>query len=1043
MQSQNFWRTLLKKITSRVFRYAFSLLYLLSLVGSTPLLAQTNRIINGTVTEQSTGEPVIGATVSVKGTTEGTITDFQGKYSIEVGPQAQILVFSFIGKTTIEETIGDRTIIDVSMKEESIGLEEVVAIGYGSIKKSDVTGSVSSISAEDIAKVPVTSIDQTLQGKVSGVQVLQLSAQPGGTTSIRVRGGSSIYAGNEPLFVIDGMPIDSRNAQSWTSSPTQNAMAGLSPNDIESIEILKDASATSIYGARGANGVVMITTKRGKAGKDVINFEAYYGIQKQAKSIDVMNATQYAILYDEAGRNTAIDNGETYEPVFPNPQSLGAGTDWQNEIYRTAPQQNYQLSFSGGDEKTTYAISGNYFDQEGIIVGSDFKRYALRANVDRKLRENLRVGTSISLSRNDANTVGSSTQGGFFPGVVNTALTISPALPVRDSTGQYTLTDPNADAWLDNPVAVTREVTAKSKNNRIMANTFAEYTLLDQFKFKVSLGIDQTNNVQDYYTPRFIYSGSFNDGQARYATFESTTVVSENTITWDRILQEKHSFNVLAGYTFQKTDQRSFIDVATGFPSDRLGHYGITDAGDIPSIYTGFGDEALISYLGRVNYVYDSRYLLTLTGRVDGSSKFGKDNKYGFFPSAAIAWRLSQEEFIKDLNIFYNLKLRASIGISGNDKIPNYQFIPTMESTTYYFNNNYIATGYSPERTGNDKLKWETSQQLDIGLDMAFLNGRIAIVADYYNKYTFDLLYLAETPYTSGFANSFLNVGSMVNNGFEFGLNTANFEGKFDWSTDFNIAFNKSRVTDLNNNDATYISNDEYKLKLGYWSVIDVGEELGSFYGLVSDGIWQKDEADKAAIYGKKPGDFKYKDLVEDNIINEKDRKVIGHAQPDFIFSLNNNFSFGNFELSAFINGVYGNDILNANRFELESGNGLSNASIDMLNRWTPDNPSNTYPRASRNADYLRMSDRYLEDGSYIRLQLLTLAYNLPASLTNRAKIQGARIYVSAKNLLTITNYTGFDPEVGRFEQSAIRQGYDYGGYPSSKTWLIGISINL
>ena len=1043
MYSQNFGSAAQKKSAGKILRYFNLVLYLSFLVGTFSLSAQNTRTIKGTVTEQSTGDPVIGATVSVKSEAVGTITDLQGNYSLEAGPEAKTLVFSFVGKATVEETIGDRTNINVSMIEESIGLEEVVSIGYGSIKKSDVTGSVSSISAEDIAKVPVTSIDQALQGKVSGVQVLQLSAQPGGATSIRVRGGSSIYAGNEPLFVIDGMPVDSKNAMSWTSSPTQNGMAGLNPSDIESIEILKDASATSIYGARGANGVVMVTTKRGKAGKDIINFEAYYGIQKQAKGIEVMNAAQYAELYDEAGRNAALDKGENYSPKFPNPLSYGAGTDWQKEIYRAAPQQNYQLSFSGGDGKTNYAISGNYFDQDGIIVGSDFKRYALRANVDRKLRENFKVGTSVSLSRNDANTVGSSTQGGFFPGVVNTAMTISPALSVKDSTGKYTLTDPNADAWLDNPVAVTREVTSKTKNNRIIANTYAEYNLLKQLKFKVSLGVDQINDVQDYFTPRFIYSGSFNDGQARFATYESTTVISENTINWDKTFMDKHSFNILAGYTFQKTDQRAFIDVSTGFPSDRLEYYGIADGGDIPTIYTDFGEEALISYLGRINYVYDTRYLITLTGRMDGSSKFGKDNKYGIFPSAAFAWRLSQEEFIKNLNVFYNLKLRASIGISGNDKIPNYQFIPTLNSTTYYFNNSFIAQGYTPARTGNDKLKWETSRQLDIGLDMGFLNGRISIVADYYNKYTFDLLYFAETPYTSGFSNSFLNVGSMVNNGFEFGLNTTNFEGKFNWTTDFNISFNKSRVTDLNNNDATYISNDEYKLKLGYWSVIDVGEELGSFYGLVSDGIWQKDEADKAAVFGKKPGDFKYKDLKEDNVINELDRKVIGHAQPDFIFSLNNSFSFGNFDLSAFINGVYGNQILNANRFELESGNGLSNASIDMLERWTPDNPSNTYPRGNRSADYLRMSDRYLEDGSYIRLQLLTLAYNLPMKITNRTKIQGARVYVSAKNLLTITNYTGFDPEVGRFEQSAIRQGYDYGGYPSSKTWIVGISINL
>jgi TonB-linked SusC/RagA family outer membrane protein len=773
-----------------------------------------------------------------------------------------------------------------------------------------------------------------------------------------------------------------------------------------------------------------------------MSFQTYYGFQKIAKKIDVMNATQYAELYDEAGRNAAADNGETYTPVYPDPQSLGTGTNWQDQIYRVAPQQNYELSFSGGDDKTSYTLSANYFDQNGIIYGSDFKRYSGRANIERHISKKLKAGTNLTYSQINAHTVGSSTQGGFFPGVVNTALTMSPTLPVKDSTGQYTLTDPNANAWLDNPVAVTRDVVSKSKTNRFIGNIYGEYSVVEDLKLRVSLGIDQNNNVQDYFMPDYIYSGSFNGGQARFATYESAQVLNENTLTWDHAFGD-HKLNLLGGFTYQKTSDRSFIDVATNFPGNRLSYYGIATAEDKPSIYTGFGDEALISYLGRFNYNYKSKYMLTLTGRADGSSKFGPDNKYGFFPSAAAAWRLSEEDFIKDLKLFYSLKLRASYGISGNDKIPNYQYIPTMTSTQYYFNNSYAATGFAPQRSGNDKLKWETTRQFDLGLDMGFLQGRIYAVADYYNKMTYDMLYNAEIPANTGFTTTLLNVGSMRSNGFEFSLNTENIRSVLTWTTDFNISFNKTIIEDLNNNDATYISNDEYKLKIGYWSVIEKGKELGSFFGLRSDGIWQKDEADLAAVYGAHPGDFKYVDRNHDSVINSADRTIIGSAQPDFIWSINNNFTFRNFDLSIFINGVFGNKILNANRFELESGNGLSNASTALLNRWTETNPSNEYPRANRNADYLHMSDRYLENGSYIRLQLVTLGYNLPESLSGKLGIEHAKIYVTGKNLLTITNYTGFDPEAGRFGQSNIRQGYDYGAYPAAKTFLIGLNLDF
>lgn len=1029
-------------------KYPGKLLYLfifmlMGLLSGEYLIAQGSGTITGTVVLEGETEGVPGISVIEKGTQNGTITNTEGEYSLTVSPDATHLIFSFVGMKTKEVAIEGRSVINVTMEEDIIGLEEVVAIGYGSIKKSDLTGSVGSVKVEEISKNPVTSLDQSLQGRIAGVQVVQTSAQPGGNTLFRVRGGSSIYSRGEPLYIIDGMQINSSENLSFLSAPPINALSSLNPNDIESIEILKDASATSIYGAKGANGVVLITTKRGMANTDRVRFEAYYGIQEIAKKIEVMNATQYAILYDEAGRNAAEDQGRTYTPTFPDPESLGEGTDWQENIYRVAPTQNYQLSVSGGTERTQYSLSGNYFNQEGIIIGSDFRRFSFRSNLDHNVSERLKVGSNLTINRTDANIVGSSTQAGFFPGVVNTSLTMSPVLPIRDSTGQYTLRDPYADAWLDNPVAVTRDLTAKDNVIKLVGNVYGNYRIFEGLDLKISLGLDQYRNNQDYYNPSYTYSGSFNDGQSRFLTGDQWVFLNENTLNYMKIFGDVHEINALAGFTYQRKDSRTFIDVVTGFPSDRLGHYGISEGQNMPNIMTAFREEALVSYLSRVNYSYSSKYLATLTYRIDGSSKFGPNNKFGHFPSAAIAWRISSEPFMENLDFIYNMKLRASLGTSGNDGIPNYQFIPTTTAVDYYFNNNGPFTGYVQDRVGNDDLRWETTRQLDIGIDLALLNGRVSFVSDYYNKYTYDMLYFAEVPFTSGFPNALINVGSMVNRGFEFTANTVNFQGAFTWTSDFSISFNKSEILDLNNNDATYISDDTYKLKIGNWAVIDEGEELGSFYGLVSDGIWQLDEADEAAVYGARPGDFKYVDLNDDDRIDAADRKIIGHAQPDFFWSLNNTLSWKGLELSFYFHGVHGNDILNSNRFELESGNGLSNSSIEMLNRWTPENPSDVYPRANRNADYLRMSDRYLEDGSYIRLQVLTLGYDLPAKIVRRAGLQGIKVYVSGKNLLTFTDYSGFDPEVGRFGASNIRQGYDLGGYPSAKTYLIGLNIDF
>jgi TonB-dependent starch-binding outer membrane protein SusC len=1027
------------KLIKRKIMKTRSFLICLLMLGVTAVSLAQQRTLSGTVTYAVDSSPLPGITVQVPGSTTGTVTGMQGEYSLAVPADSKLLKFSFMGMKTIEIAIGTSNKIDVQMEDQAQNLDEVVVIGYGTVKKKDLTGSVTVLSADKLDEIPANSFDQAIQGRMSGVAVTQLSSQPGGATSISIRGNNSIYAGTDPLYVIDGVIIEPNKNLSWIGSPSENGMSSINPNDIESISVLKDASATAIYGARGANGVVIITTKRGKAGKDKVTFEAYYGTQIKAKNIEVMNAEQYATLYDEAGY---IADPDGYTPKYPDPTSLGAGTDWQSEIYRDAPIESYQMSLSGGNEKTNYLISAGYFSQDGIIQGSDFKRYSFRANIDHRINKKFKVGNSLVYSHSVSNTVPTDTPGGFFPGVVNTALIISPVLPVYQSNGQYTLTDPDADAWLDNPVAVTRAVDAVSKTNRLIGNLFMEYDIRKCLKFKTSFGADIYHQVQDMYTPRFVYSGSWNDGQARFISTDINVYLFENTLTYNKTFNKKHKITALGGITFQQSESRSFIDIVTGFPNDILSYYGIQSATNLPTIYSNTIESAIASYLTRVNYGLNEKYLFTLTGRVDGSSKFGSNNRYGFFPAAAFAWRASEEDFIDDLNVFSNLKLRLSYGATGNDRIPDFHYISTLGAISYYFNSGNPAPGYAPIRPGNNDLKWETTYQFDAGLDIGFLKNRISITTDFYHKKTVEMLYDYSLPWTSGYGSYIKNIGDMKNTGFEFAVNSANMVDDFKWNTNFNFSINKNEILDLKGQDL-YIDNDTYKLKIGNWAVVREGEELGSFYGLQADGIWQSNEVDQAAVYDKEPGDFKYIDQNKDGIINDEDCLIIGHALPDFSWGLTNDFSYKDFSLSIFVQGVHGNEILNSNRFELESGNGLTNASIDMLDRWTVDNPSNEYARANGNADYLHMSDRYLEDGSYVRLKAVTLAYNLPPKVINFMKLESAKVYFTATNLITITNYTGFDPEVGHFGSSNFRIGYDYGSYPSVKTFTFGLVINF
>ncbi|KAA9036654.1 TonB-dependent receptor [Ginsengibacter hankyongi] len=994
------------------------------------------KVITGSVLTEE-GQPLQGVSVTAKGTQIGTSTDAKGNFSLNVDESATTLVFTYVGYISSEVSIVNRQTVSIVLHAETKGLNEVVVIGYGTQKKSNLTGSVSSISERDIKAVAITSPDQALEGKAPGVQVTQNSSAPGGGTTIRIRGGNSIQGGNEPLYVIDGVPVYNDNGNSGASL---NGLSSISPGDIASIEILKDASATAIYGSRGANGVVLITTKRGKSGQANINFEVYHGIQNVRRKYPLLNGSEFAKLVNEANTNVGSN------PVYTQQQidSIGVGTDWQNQIFRTAPISNYYLSANGGDEKTQYAISGSYFKQEGIVLNSDFERSSFRLNLDRKLTSKLKVGNSLTFSHSMSNR---SSTDGFLgsPGqVISNTLQISPTVPVYNSDGSYTLQNISGGQLTDNPVALAKDSKSLINVNRVLGNVYGEYDIIPGLRLKVLVGIDGVFQKGNNYLPKSVLSGFQQGGLASISNTQSISWLNENTLTYDKDFNEIHHLTFLAGYTQQANRTEYSYAASRNFINDNLGYNNLGAGSVALSPNSGVGTWGLTSYLGRINYGYKDKYLLTLTGRVDGSSRFGVNNRYGFFPSGAAAWRMNKEDFIKNLHIFSDLKLRVSYGLTGNQEgIGNYPSLALLSVQNYVLGNQ-ISSGVGPSQIANPDLKWESTSQSDVGLDISFFNNRLSLTADAYIKHTKDLLLNITIPGTSGYSSALKNIGEVENKGVEFGINSENIAGAFKWTTDFNISFNKNTVLNIGNVSQIFAGQTANIAQNVSSGIIEVGKPLGSFYGYVTDGVFQaSDKIASSAQPSAKPGDRRYKDLNGDNKINDNDRTILGQAQPKFLGGITNNFSFKGFELSVFLQGVYGNSILNANRFELEYLSGTTNQDRDMLNRWTPTNTNTDIPRASVNRPANVISNRQVEDGSYLRLKNIQLAYNLPENALKLAKIRSLKIYVSAQNYITWTRYSGYDPEVNRYGQDNVSQGFDYGSYPAAKTILFGLNLGL
>ncbi len=1022
------------------------------------LFSQT---ITGTVTSLEDGLPLPGVNILVKNTATGTISDADGTYSLTGASNGDTLVFTYIGFENQEIVIGNQRVIDVKMSSESQVLKDVVVIAYGTVKKSDLTGSVSSVTADELNRTAPISLDQALQGRAAGVQVTQVSGRPGGETSIRIRGSSSINAGNEPLYVVDGMLITSDNGQTnagGVAGSSLNGLASISPSEIERIEILKDASATALYGSRGANGVVLITTKRGKAGRSSVTFDTYFGVQEVTKQLDLLNGEEFANYMNEY----SLATGLPLDARYLVPEKFGEGTDWQEALFRRAPVQSYQLSATGGSEQTQYAITGGYYKQEGIILNSDFERYTLRSNLDQQVGERLKVGVNIGLSYIASKGVLTGAQspgtGVLLPGAVTSALLFPPTLPVYDSTvvGGYTFDD-DRGRNIGNPVADALETDNISKNARAIANVYGTLTLAPGLNFKATAGVDGYSVKENRFVPNYLKRTEPNNGDAVVATIDGYTWLTEFTLNYDKTIGKRHNLNALLGTTFQSFRSERLFAFALDFADNRTGWHNLGSALNPQPPANGELTWGIISYLGRVNYGFDNRFLLTLTGRVDGSSKFGENNKYGFFPSGSFAWKLHEEDFIQNLGIFTSLKTRLSYGIIGNQEISPYASLATVGPIGQgVFNNTEPYLGQEPLRYPNPDLRWERTSQGDFGLDMEFAQGRLGATFDIYQKKTTDLLLFTPLPTTSGFSGYLSNIGSLRNRGLELAVNSRNLTGAFTWDTDLNFSINRNEITALSNDEDIPVPG-VLQVPAG-WSILRVGEPIGTFFGYQSDGIFQSDEEAASSPTLKsqnaKAGDRKYKDVngrdangnltgAPDGVIDEADRSILGNANPDFTWGFTNRFSWKGLDLSIFVQGVHGNEVVNANLFEIGALTAETNVLAEFYeNRWTAENPSNEYPRlgaAERNI----FSDAQVEDGSFIRLKNITLGYTLPSAWLQKARIAKLRVYASVNNLKTFTDYRGYDPEINAFGQNSLLQGIDYGGYPLARTIIGGLQVGF
>ncbi|MDF7812183.1 TonB-dependent receptor [Hymenobacter sp. YC55] len=1024
-----------------------------------PLTTVADVPVSGRVTGEN-GDPLPGVTIIVKGTTQGITTNSDGGFTLNA-PEGSTLIFSYVGFGRKEVTIsGATTSLNVSLIEDTRALSEVVVVGYGTQERGSVTGAISSVGAAEITRQPVADATQAIQGKVSGVTITSNGGAPGGAagTSVRVRGITSSGV-NSPLYVVDGFPLPT--GVDGNGNATNSELTSISPNDIETIDVLKDASATAIYGVRAANGVVIITTKRGKAGRTSINLDVYRGVQTVARRLDLLNAEEYATINNEAriaaGQPIAL-------PKLRNPaalnDSLNGGTDWQDLLFRRAKIQNYSLSATGGSEKATYALSGTYFQQDGIILGSKFERFTIRANGDVRLNKIFRVGNTIQLTHLNDRQV--STNNGEY-GAVQQLLRIPPTVQAYRPDGYWYQPNNDADNFTEeNPLATALRANQKFTRNRALTTFYAELEPLKGLRFRTNVGADFIfDNFNQFspkgpdlrgYTQRYINAGG--NANSSYAP----TYLIENTATYDHTFAEKHQVTLLLG---QSAQEFNFSNVSASRDQYLRNDLQTINSGPINTLLTNGGTvdrpRRLASYFTRLNYEFSGKYIFQAVARYDGSSRFQPGEKFGFFPGASVGWRISEEDFLKGNSTISNLKLRAGYGRVGNElNAGRFAYLYSINfGATYPLGpDGAINTGGAPTRLANPNLRWEYNDQANFGVDLGFLDNRIEASIDLYNRNSPNLIAGVPQSLVSGTYESVnTNAASAYNRGIDFSLTTRNFTGSdqaLSWTTTLNVSAYKTSLESL----GTGVPYNGLGSLSGTIVRYDVNQAFGSFYGYVADGLIQTQEelnalnesakagSAKAEFYQRAataPGDIKYRDVNGDGTITDADRTFIGNPNPNFTFGVTNTLTFKNFDLSFFIQGSQGNDIYNLNRYITENAlYGTTNGTTRILNRWTGPGTSNDVPRAivGDPNNNLRVSTHYIEDGSFVRLKNLTFGYTLPKSVMNRISASQLRVYFTAQNLLTLTKYTGYDPEVSG-------SGVDLGIYPQARVFTGGLSIGF
>ena len=986
--------------------------------GGTPLNKVTTQ---GRVTGQvvdDTNSPLAGVTVTVKGTSTAVTTDENGSYAIEVPSSSAALVFSMVGYDVQELATDGVSVLNVTLRASVSDLDEVVVVGYGTMRKSDLTGSVAQIKADDLKAVPVYNMEQALKGRAAGVQVTQNSGKPGGRIEVRVRGGNSMIGDNQPLYVVDGFPLT-------------GDLNFLNPSDIESIDILKDASATAIYGARGANGVVIITSKKGKKGlPGRVELNSYYGFQEPAKRYDLMNAKEYAIIANEWLKNGG-------QPAFFDvDQVQNPGTDWQDAVMRTAPIQDHTLSFSGASEKTQYSLSGNYYGQEGILINSGVKRGSVRLNLGHDVKDWLRLNVNMNLSRRELRSVAVDNGSRGSGSILSAAASAPPTLPVYDENGLPTQIERAysfGSADMRNPMIFARNK-SRDLGNTGVGNASLDVKLTDDLTFKTLVGTEFAYTLADAFTPIIFETDR---GSASQRAYYRSSFLNENTLTYSKEFSERHRLNLVGGFTYQTDMSRNVGASVSGLPGNTTENYDLSAAETINPPTSDISEWALASWLARANYTLNDRYLFTASIRADGSSRFGANHRWAAFPSGAFAWRVSEESFMQNAQFINDLKLRVSYGVTGNTALSPYQSLDRLAAERFIYLGNESVVGYAPANIANADLKWESTQQTDAGFDLTVWNNRLTITADYYWKYTRDLLASVPLPPSVGFGSVFQNVGEIKNSGVEVGVSADVLTGEWKWSLSGMLSANRNEVVKLAGGSDIYSAGQS-----SLWSSTNIareGEPLGSLFGYVEDGL--NDE-----------GFIKYKDMNGDGVINAQDRVILGNPNPDLIYSMNSTLSYKGINLSVFLEGVQGNQIFNAtNGTHLNSFQRGSTQFRDLLgNYWTEENPNPhaKYPKISA-ASGFDISDRFIENGSYLRLKSVNLGYDLPVSNWGWGWCNALQIYVSGTNLLTLTKYTGLDPEINtRGDDSnnistRLQMGHDQSGYPNARIFAMGFRLTL